>query len=85
MEPITLMMVDDHWGMVGSANLDNRSLHLNFEVGCILHDNEQVAQLTATFEHDLHDAVLLDKNALNRRSLATRALENACRLFTPAL
>jgi len=80
-----LMMVDDHWGMIGSANMDNRSLHLNFEVGCILHDTEQVADLTAKYERDLNDAVLLDKKALDRRSLASRALENACRLFTPAL
>jgi cardiolipin synthase len=80
-----LMLVDDHWGMVGSANLDNRSLHLNFEVGCMLHDAEQVAELATVYERDLQDAVLLDKNALDRRSLATRALENACRLFTPAL
>jgi cardiolipin synthase len=80
-----LMMVDDHWGMVGSANLDNRSLHLNFEVGCILHDAEQVAQLEAAYQCDLADAVPLDKDILARRSLAARALENACRLFTPAL
>jgi cardiolipin synthase A/B len=80
-----LMMVDDHWGMVGSANLDNRSLHLNFEVGCMLHDAEQVAQLEAAYLRDLEDAVPLDNDTLARRSLAARALENACRLFTPAL
>jgi cardiolipin synthase len=80
-----MMMVDDHWGMVGSANLDNRSLHLNFEVGCMLHDAGQVAQLEAAYQRDLEDAVPLDRQALARRSLASRALENACRLFTPAL
>ncbi|HEY7428602.1 MAG TPA: cardiolipin synthase [Gemmataceae bacterium] len=80
-----LMMVDGRWGMIGSANLDNRSLHLNFEIGCILHDAEQVAQLEAAYQHDLEDAVPLDQHALAQRSLASRALENACRLFTPAL
>ncbi len=80
-----LMMMDDGWGMVGSANLDNRSLHLNFEVGCMLHDAGQVAQLEAAYLHDLHDAIPLDQQTLNQRSLASRALENACRLFTPAL
>jgi cardiolipin synthase len=80
-----LMLADDCWGMVGSANLDNRSLHLNFEIGCILHDAEQVVQMEAVYLRDLEDAVPLDKQVLEQRSLASRALENACRLFTPAL
>jgi cardiolipin synthase len=80
-----LMMVDGRWGMIGSANLDNRSLHLNFEIGCILHDAEQVAQLEAAYERDLQDAVRLDRHTLEQRSLASRALSNACRLFTPTL
>jgi cardiolipin synthase len=80
-----LMMVDGRWGMVGSANLDNRSLHLNFEVGCILHDAEQIEPLEAVYQRDLDDAVPLDQQILEKRSLASRALENACRLFTPAL
>jgi cardiolipin synthase len=80
-----MMMVDGNWGMVGSANLDNRSLHLNFEVGCIVHDTEQVAQLETVYQRDLDDAVPLDQKTLETRSLASRVLENACRLFTPAL
>ncbi len=79
------MMVDGGWGMVGSANLDNRSLHLNFEIGCILHDADQVAQLEEAYQHDLDDAIPLDQKTLESRSLVSRALENACRLFTPAL
>jgi cardiolipin synthase len=80
-----LTMVDGRWGMVGSANLDNRSLHLNFEVGCILHDANQVEQLEAVYQRDLEDAVPLDQETLEKRSLAARTLSNACRLFTPAL
>jgi len=80
-----MMMVDGRWGMVGSANLDYRSLHLNFEIGCILHDAEQVTQLEETYQRDLDDAIPLDQKALESRTLISRALENACRLFTPAL
>jgi cardiolipin synthase len=80
-----MMMVDGRWGIVGSANLDNRSLHLNFEIGCILHDAEQVQQLEAAYQRDLDDAIPLDQKTLEARSLISRALENACRLFTPAL
>lgn len=80
-----LMMMDGQWGMVGSANLDYRSLHLNFEVGCMLHDTEQVAGLETAYRRDLEDAIPLDRQILSQRSLASRALENACRLFTPTL
>jgi cardiolipin synthase len=80
-----IMMVDGKWGMVGSANLDNRSLHLNFEIGCMLHDEGQVAQLEAAYQRDLEDSDPLDQQTLSRRSLASRALENGCRLLTPAL
>lgn len=80
-----MMMVDGRWGMVGSANLDNRSLHLNFEISCILHDAERVSQLEAAYQHDLDDAIPLDQERLAGRSMASRILENACRLFTPAL
>lgn len=80
-----LMMVDGRWAMVGSANLDNRSLRLNFEAGCILHTPELVADLERAFERDLNDAILLDAASYARRSLASRLVENACRLLSPVL
>jgi cardiolipin synthase len=80
-----LMMTDGRWGMVGSANLDNRSLHLNFEVGCALLDRPQVEQLEAAYRRDLDDAVPLNRHLLAQRSLMSRVLENACRLLTPTL
>ena len=80
-----LMMVDGRWGMIGSANLDNRSLHLNFEIGCMLHDAAQVKDLESAYQHDLEDADPLDEHKLQQRTLVSRALENACRLFTPTL
>ncbi len=80
-----LMLVDGRWAMVGSANLDNRSLHLNFEVGCALHDPSLVADLEAAFQRDLEDATPLDRAVLDRRSLVGRVLDNACRLMAPTL
>ena len=31
-----VVLVDGEWASVGTANLDNRSLYLNFEVNCLL-------------------------------------------------
>jgi cardiolipin synthase len=80
-----LMLVDDCWGMVGSANLDNRSLHLNFEVGCVLHTPALVAEVEASFLRDLKSATLLDEQAVADRSRIARVVENACRLMAPNL
>src|SRR5262249_27613349 len=70
-----VVLVDGRWATVGSANLDNRSLHLNFEVGCLLHDGEVVTQLEAAFLEDLDDAVPLDRAALAGRTVAGRVLD----------
>ena len=80
-----LMMVDGQWAMVGSANLDNRSLRLNFEAGCILHTPELVAELEAAYRRDLEESILLDAKTFAKRSFAARLVENACRLLSPAL
>jgi cardiolipin synthase len=80
-----LVLVDRRWAISGSANLDNRSLRLNFEVGCILHTPRLVEELEARYEQDLADSVRLDPDTFARRSLLLRVTENACRLFSPLL
>jgi cardiolipin synthase len=80
-----VVLVDGRWAMVGSANLDNRSLHLNFEVTCMLHDPALVAELEAAYTRDLEDAQPLSQAVLARRTAAGRVLDNACRLLAPVL
>jgi len=80
-----LMMVDGRWAMVGSANLDDRSLRLNFELGCALHSPEAVADLERAFLRDLEDATRVDPVEVATRSIPRRMLENACRLAGPNL
>jgi cardiolipin synthase len=80
-----VVLVDDAWASVGTANLDNRSLYLNFEVNCLIYSPTAVAELAAAFERDLEDAIRLDRHVYGRRPFAGRLLENACRLFSPVL
>ncbi|MFO0845703.1 MAG: cardiolipin synthase [Gemmataceae bacterium] len=79
------LVVDDDWAFVGSANFDNRSLHLNFEAGCLLYDPGLVAELALQYERDLADAIPLDPWAFGQRTIWTKLLENAARLFSPVL
>jgi cardiolipin synthase len=80
-----LMAVDDAWGLVGSANWDERSLRLNFELNVECYD--------ASFGQDLHalvdgkrdkaEAVTLE--ALRGRSVAVKLRDGVARLFSPYL
>ncbi|CAN5923514.1 cardiolipin synthase [soil metagenome] len=42
-----LMVIDDAWTLIGSANWDTRSFRLNFELNVELHDRGFAAQVTA--------------------------------------
>src|SRR4030095_14267471 len=45
-----LMVVDDYWSLVGSANWDARSLRLNFELDVECYDAALAAQLMSLFD-----------------------------------
>ena len=79
------VLVDGKWAMLGSANLDNRSLRLNFEAVGILHSPAEVAQLEQAYLNDLDNAVLLDAKTFAERPFLARLVENGCRLFSPML
>ncbi len=80
-----VILVDGQWASVGTANLDNRSLYLNFEVNCLIYSPQAVAILEEAFLRDLGDAIRLDRAVYTRRPFAARLLENACRLLSPIL
>jgi cardiolipin synthase len=80
-----VVLVDGEWASVGTANLDNRSLHLNFEVNCLIYSPEAVADLERAYRNDLTDAILLSEAVFEHRPLASRLVENACRLLSPVL
>jgi cardiolipin synthase len=80
-----VVLVDEDWASVGTANLDNRSLHLNFEVNCLIYSPTAVTELEAAFQRDLSHSIRLDPAVYLRRPFAGRLLENACRLLSPIL
>ncbi|MCS6866604.1 MAG: cardiolipin synthase [Gemmataceae bacterium] len=79
------LLVDGEWASVGSANTDNRSLFLNFELNCQFFDTTVVHELEIAFLRDLEHSVRLDPEVYATRPLVSRLAENACRLFSPVL
>lgn len=80
-----LLVVDSIYAMIGSANLDPRSLRLNFELGVEVYDEALCRQLGALFEHHRERSQPLDAAALQRRSLPARLRDSVCWLFSPYL
>ncbi len=79
------VLVDGEWASVGTANTDNRSLLLNFEVNCLLYDPQAVAELEEQFLKDLEVSVRIDPLVFANRPFTSRLAENAARLFSPVL
>lgn len=80
-----VLMVDDVWSSVGSPNFDNRSLHLNFEVTCLIESETVQRDLEAAFLRDFAASIRLNANVYMHRPFVAKMAENACRLLSPVL
>ena len=79
------MMVDDHYGLVGSANLDIRSFRLNFELGALVMDHTFARAMTDRFQRDLADSVEVTLTTLGRRGYLVKLQDSVARLLSPLL
>lgn len=79
------LLVDEDYAQVGSANLDPRSLRLNFELNVEVFDTGFNAALADDFgaAWDVSRPVSLDE--ISRRGLAERTRDAFCWLFSPYL
>ncbi len=77
------LVVDHSYGMVGSANFDNRSFRLNFEVAAAVFSSTFNQQLAAMFEHDLSHCKRVPDH--RRAPAPQRLFEAVARLASPLL
>lgn len=80
-----LLLVDDHYSLVGSANLDPRSLRLNFEFDLTVFDQQLNRKLSDHFDtvRDASERVTLAD--IDSRPLPVKLLDSFCKLFSPYL
>lgn len=79
------MLVDEHYAHIGSANLDPRSLRLNFELVVEVFEADFVATLDAHFTHCQLASREETYAAVKARSLPVRLRDAAAWLFSPYL
>ncbi|UHA75620.1 cardiolipin synthase [Paenibacillus sp. 481] len=80
-----IIIIDGEVATIGTANMDMRSFHLNFEVNALLVHTESVNCLRDDFERDLQYATRIREENFARKRTITRFLESLARLFSPLL
>jgi cardiolipin synthase A/B len=77
------LVIDDTVGVIATANMDNRSFRLNFEVAAAFYDKSIIDQLVARFNEDRECSRVFQ--ARRRTGKVTIFLESLARLTSPVL
>jgi cardiolipin synthase len=78
-----VILLDDEVAAVGTANLDNRSFRLNFELTVLVADQRFVAEVERMLEADFARCRAVDLDELRRRPLWFRIAVAVARLLSP--
>ncbi len=80
-----VLLVDDDYGAVGTANFDNRSFRLNFEVTCLVNDAQFCRDVEQMLVADFAHSTRLTEENMSGRSFAFRLKVRLTRLLSPVL
>jgi cardiolipin synthase len=80
-----IVIVDSTLASIGTANMDMRSFHLNFEVNAFLYDTPSIQKLVKDFEEDLTVSREIHMEQFKKRRLVLRIVESTFRLLSPLL
>ena len=79
------MLIDDRMGWVGSSNMDNRSMRLNFEGNLVVQDELFCKEMEEMLQRDLDRSVEVGPEDYYSRNLLFKLGVKLARLFTPIL
>lgn len=80
-----VFVVDDDLASIGTVNLDNRSLRLNFEVSALFADREFTLAVAEMLEADFSQSEPVSRSAFRNRSILFQFAAQIARLFSPLL
>lgn len=78
-------VVDNGVCSIGTANLDERSLRLNFELTLLMEDTTAASAVAGMLQQDMEHATLITPAHWYKAPLYIRLLANCCKLLSPAL
>lgn len=78
-----VILIDDDCAAIGTANLDNRSFRLNFEITALVADARFASQVTQMLENDFANSREMDKGELSRKPFLFQLACQTSRLMAP--
>jgi cardiolipin synthase len=79
------MLIDDTAATVGTANFDNRSFRLNFEITTLVVDEIFANEVKKMFERDFAASRIMEPDEFDKKSFWFRLSVRFSRLFAPIL
>ena len=79
------MVIDDNFSTVGTANMDNRSFMLNFEINAIFYSEKIAREMTEQYNRDLEECSPNSLEDWRHRSHFRKLKESFWRLWSPLL
>ncbi len=80
-----LFIVDDYYVQIGSANIDPRSLRLNFELAVEIYHKPTAAILTSHIQENIKQSLEISLKEIDARPLTIRMRDAIAWLFSPYL
>ncbi len=80
-----VFVVDDAFAGVGTVNLDNRSLNINFEITAVIAGSAFIQEVAKMLDQDFAQSDLVDVQEYNQRSIWFKVAVRTSRLFSPLL
>ena len=76
-----VMLIDAERTVIGSANLDQRSFHRNFEINCLVDNVQFGGQIRALLLEEIDAARPVELDVHERRGMLIRVMERVVSLF----
>ena len=80
-----VVLIDSVAAAIGSANLDNRSFRLNFEIMVLTIDRPFAKEVETMLERDFAEAFEVDRSEYRKAPALRRVTMHVARLFSPIL
>ncbi|MEK6557845.1 MAG: phospholipase D-like domain-containing protein, partial [Candidatus Margulisiibacteriota bacterium] len=80
-----VITVDGIFASIGSANVDQRSMNINFEMNALIYDRKIVKDINEAFFRDLENSSQLTREMVSAKSSGTLIAESLVRLLSPIL
>ncbi len=79
------IIIDDGWVSIGSSNLDERSMRLNFELNLLTRCEKTNNQFAQIFKKTIAESVEIELKTFSRRAFNEKLVESALRPLSPIL